>query len=390
MRRLHLIPIVRIATQQKDSIWEKPNPDDIKNWVFFLNSLNWVIKNRYVIIGNEPNHATEWGGELNPEEYTDYLISFSKQLKEASDDFFVLPAALDASAPDNKTHMKESTFLNKMYEYNTGVFNYIDALNSHSYPNPDFSGSEKDTGAGSIKTYEWELNFLKGLGVEKQLKVFITETGWAHNQDGQDTKYKDIPTISKSLTYAYTNVWNDEKIVAVTPFVLGYQDKPFDIFSWKKKGGGFYDFYYEVQKLSKKQGSPKQITAGEIVAVLSPQIIKRGDKFYGLAVVKNKGQTIWKKGAISLIKDKADNLEIEPFFFSEIEPGQIGFIFFRVTSSNAPQESLQASIKLAENGLAFGNSYRFQVEIYSEPEQKQSLLSLVKDYFSKNLQKLLL
>jgi len=68
-RRLHLIPIVRLATIQDGGNWTKPDPNDITSWVNFLDSLNWVIKNRYIIIGNETNHATEWGGELNPEGY---------------------------------------------------------------------------------------------------------------------------------------------------------------------------------------------------------------------------------------------------------------------------------------------------------------------------------
>ncbi len=59
IRKLRLIPIVRIATTQTDDVWEKPQLEDINNWVYFLNSLNWVVKNRYVIIGNEPNHAAE-------------------------------------------------------------------------------------------------------------------------------------------------------------------------------------------------------------------------------------------------------------------------------------------------------------------------------------------
>ena len=33
---------------------------DITTWVDFLDSLNWPIENRYVILFNEPNHAKEW------------------------------------------------------------------------------------------------------------------------------------------------------------------------------------------------------------------------------------------------------------------------------------------------------------------------------------------
>src|SRR5258708_39589973 len=47
MRRLHLIPIVRIATAPltgNSNVWEKPSVDEIDGWVSFLNSLNWVTK----------------------------------------------------------------------------------------------------------------------------------------------------------------------------------------------------------------------------------------------------------------------------------------------------------------------------------------------------------
>jgi hypothetical protein len=55
MRRAHVIPIIRIATKANGNTWEKPTAEEINNWVAFLNSLNWVVKNRYVVIGNEPN-----------------------------------------------------------------------------------------------------------------------------------------------------------------------------------------------------------------------------------------------------------------------------------------------------------------------------------------------
>src|SRR4030042_401488 len=111
MRRYHLIPLIRIATHQENNGWSKPSFDDIDGWVNFLNSLNWPIKNRYVIIGNEPNHAVEWGGSVSPEEYASYLKSISEELKNVSKDFFILPSGFDSAAPNNKVHMGEFLFL---------------------------------------------------------------------------------------------------------------------------------------------------------------------------------------------------------------------------------------------------------------------------------------
>ena len=61
-------------------------------------------------------------------------------------------------------------------------FENIDGLSSHSYPNHGFIGTPKEIGQHSIRGYLWELNLLKKLGVQKELPVFITETGWPHRE----------------------------------------------------------------------------------------------------------------------------------------------------------------------------------------------------------------
>ena len=52
MRTLKLIPIIRLATQPQVNNWEIPSVDDIGGWIDFLDSLNWVAKDRYVILFN--------------------------------------------------------------------------------------------------------------------------------------------------------------------------------------------------------------------------------------------------------------------------------------------------------------------------------------------------
>ena len=251
MKELHVIPIVRIASTPERGLWKKLSVYDIDPWVAFLSGLSWPTQNRYIVVGNEPNHAKEWGGEVNPKEYATYLKTISIKLKEASPDFFVLPAGLDASAPNLLGYMDEGRFLALMQEAEPDVFDYIDGWTSHSYPNPGFLGSEKATGRGSVTTFEWELNYLITLGITKSLPVFITETGWIHTQRKQD-----IQKVGERLTYAYQNVWNHPSVVAVTPFVLNYQSKPFEGFSWKDKEGGYYPFYTDIQNLSKTKGEP--------------------------------------------------------------------------------------------------------------------------------------
>ena len=115
MRRLKLIPIVRLATVPEGELWVKPLPEDAQKMTDFLNSLNWVITNRYVILFNEPNHAKEWGGQLKPREYVQTVKEFQAKLKAASDDFFILPAGLDTAAPDSPDTMAATEYWRQMY-----------------------------------------------------------------------------------------------------------------------------------------------------------------------------------------------------------------------------------------------------------------------------------
>lgn len=248
MRDLHLIPIVRVATRSILIGWEKPSLDEIDGWVSFLDSLPWPTKNRYVIIANEPNQAKEWGGVVSPEDYADYLATFSLKLKSASNKFFVLPSGLDASAPNSFFTMDEELFIRRMLTREPQIFDFIDGWTSHSYPNPKFSGSEYDQGRKTIRTYQWELELLKKLGIKKDFPIFITETGWV-NTIGE-------AAVSQKFKFAFENVWTDKNIVAITPFILNYQGGPFDVFSWKNSQAEYYDFYYQIKSLPKKEGFP--------------------------------------------------------------------------------------------------------------------------------------
>ena len=327
-RNLHLIPIVRLASHLENSNWNKLSIDEIDGWVSFFNSLNWVTQNRYIIVGNEPNHTKEWGGEIDPSEYAQYLKNVSQKLKLASEDYFILPAGFDASAPNSKTTMEESLYIRKMLEFDANIFDYIDGWTSHSYPNPAFSGSEFATGKGTIRTYQWELDYLKNLGIQKSLPVFITETGWAHNGTG-NKKYTSIDKIADKFKYAFNNVWNDERIVAVTPFILSYGEPPFDVFSWKDKSGNFYDFYNKIQSLPKIKGEPIQINKGRILAILTQPFLIYSFTFQGLVLVENIGQSVWNINNVTLKEISNLGIIITETSLSEIQPNNVGIITFK-------------------------------------------------------------
>ncbi len=311
LRKLHLIPIIRLATSAEGENWRRPEKKDAQSWADFLDSLNWVIKNRYIILFNEPNHGSEWGGEVDAKNYGEVAAEFAKKLKEKNKDFFVMLAGMDASAPSWMPGMEdEETFLREMFQgpsegqslsasqsLRTDLISLIDGLSSHSYPNPGFSGSPYAGGKGSIRTYEWELTLLKELGVTKELPVFITETGWKRTV--QNSEF----IIQNYFQIAFDQIWGpDNRVVAVTPFVFDYQGEPFLEFSWKlpsakaTEGQGFYQQYYAVQAMSKIKGEPEQIEKGWINLKLPTDLVVQSTYHFKVKL-NNLGQGIWDKNS---------------------------------------------------------------------------------------------
>lgn len=339
MRRYHLIPLVRLATKTQGDSWAKPTTDSIDDWVRFLNSLNWPIENRYVILFNEPNHANEWGKSINPEEYVTLAVEFSRKLHDVSEDFFVLPAALDVSASSNGASLDADTFLTRMVKHDAQILNVIDGWNSHSYPNPAFSGSAYATGRGTLQSYKWELDRLTALGLTKTLPIFITETGWVHREGmAHYTGMLSADAVAANMLIAANFVWSDKRIAAVTPFVLSYQGAPFDHFSWKKfSQSSFYPQYSEYQSLSKIQGEPWQREEYTFNHPLIPESLVAGSSYSLQSELTNKGQGI-------LSQDTGYRLKFtSPGKFSvvsdpvpDVEPGQMGNISVHIETPSAP------------------------------------------------------
>jgi len=361
MRGLHLIPIVRVATKEENGSWKKPVSGEIDGWVSFFNSLNWVIKNRYVVIGNEVNLGKEWGGEVNPEAYATYVKEFTNKLKKTNPDYFVMPAGFDASLPTGKDSLDESTYLIRMIRKEPDVFELVDGWASHSYPNPNFSGSEYASGRGTIRTFEWEMVFLKSLGVKKDLPVFITETGWAHkvSGNGKTSKFLNESQLSLKFERAFKGVWDNKNVVAVTPFILNYEFPPFDMFSWKNNGS-YNSLYENMQKVAKIAGCPIQEDKADVSRIFVPAINLLGTDFTGLFFVENKGQTIWMKDNLKVLDENGNNLEIIKISLSSSEPGGSGFIVFKGKSPIA-EGNYQKSIQLLNGDTEISPPIFFKV-----------------------------
>ena len=296
LRRRHLIPIVRLATGVKESYWKRPYEGEEVAWADFLDSLNWPTKNRYIVVYNEPNHGREWGGFVDARSYAEVLDKTISALKGRNDDFFVLNAGLDASAPEQlPNYGDELTFLREMESAVPGIFEKLDGWVSHSYPNPGFVGRPNEVGRGTVGTWFWELQQLRSLGVTDAMPVFITETGWKHAEGlNLDSSLPDAITVAKHLQKAFTEAWASSRIVAVTPFLLTYLEAPFDHFSFKEPGKDlFYPQYQAIKDLPKVEGKPIQIHKAELTKGEVYKSVVSGESYEISLTFKNVGQSIW-------------------------------------------------------------------------------------------------
>jgi hypothetical protein len=292
MRRDKVIPVIRLATSPQEQTWKKPREEDIDKWVDFLGKLNWVVQNRYIVLFNEPNHAKEWGGELNPEEYARIAKVFQNKLKEKSPDFFVLPAGLDQATRNSADTMDALEFYRRINVSDPTYFSIFDGWTVHAYPNPNFSGSPNASGRASVRGHLWELAQLKQDGVSSSIPVFITETGWAH-QDGKGP-FLSSDIVASFYQDAYTNAWNDNRIVMVSPFIFNYQDTPFSQFSWKKPNStDFYPQYHSVKSIAKTEGKPIEIDKTELDLEAVPTKLTIDSLFLLPVEIRNIGQKIW-------------------------------------------------------------------------------------------------
>lgn len=345
MRRMHLIPVVRLATTVEGNSWRKPTATDINEWVNFLSQLNWVIENRYVILFNEPNHAKEWGNTLDPEGYATVAYEFARALKGYSDDYFILPAAMDVSAANDGASMDAAEYYKRVFGHKPELLNIIDGWNSHSYPNPAFSGSPHNSGRGTLRTYQWELSLLRSLGLQRDIPVFITETGWAHSQ-GKETQYQlmDPGQIAGYVSLASRGAWTDSRIIAITPFLYSYQDIPFDHFSWKKLGGsGFYEQYYAYQAIPKTAGKPHQHVRFDVLQKLLPETLVSLSTYTLTGKLRNTGQSIFKNAYLILEMNGVENAWPTVYEkVTELEPGEEGE--FRLHVTTPPEEKKYSAV----------------------------------------------
>jgi hypothetical protein len=356
LRKYHLIPIIRLATTPLGENWKQPNPSDAYSWASFLDSLNWVVKNRYVVLFNEPNHATEWGGAVDPKDYAKVAFSFAKTLKEKNPNFFVMLAGFDASAPHLPPKFyDEKLFLKDLIDHQPEIFKFIDGWASHSYPNPAFSGSPYDFGRGTVRTYQWELNLLRQLGIEKDLPVFITETGWERKKLSEEQ-------VAQNFKIAFEQIWlPDEKVKAVTPFVFDYKMEPFLGFSWKREGDdGFYQQYYFVQSVPKTKGEPEQEEKGEISFNLPKELVNKSTYQFKIRL-KNQGQGYWDERNYGLLVDNFKKTEFLIVNLGEISPNEEKEVNFYLKTKDEGQEKIKFILQKNGKNILESKDWYFNI-----------------------------
>ena len=267
LNKKHLIPVIQLYDVDLEDY-----EDQTKEAAEFLNERIWPIRQRYVSVYNEPNDANFWYGKVDPAEYARVLDFTVRRFKEVNQDFFMMNAGFNVSAPNGNSYMDSFTFMQQMNEEIPGIFDRLDGWASHPYPQPNFGGSPSASGRWSIRAYEDELAFLHdSLGVEKELPVFITETGWAHDAGKTyNSSYLSLDEVSDNYEEAYEKVWlPDDRVVAVMPFTVWYES-PGDHFSWVDSRSVPYQQYEAVKSMKKTEGNPESLETAKVTSEECP------------------------------------------------------------------------------------------------------------------------
>lgn len=372
LRELHLIPIIRLATKPVGAAWRRPDKKEAEEWLRFLDSLNWVVKERYVVLFNEPNHSGEWGGRVDPGSYTEVALSLAKKLKEKTPDFFIMLAGFDAAAPSSPPmYEDEEIFLRQVINNKTiDQWEYLlSGLASHSYP-IDFVGSPRGAGRKSVRSYAWELELFDSLGIKKSLPVFITETGWKHNGSAkskvQSSKSLFPETAANYFESVFRDVWlGDDRVRAVTPFILDYQTEPFLDFSWKKyQTDDFYPQYFTIQNMNKTKGEPEFVEKGELSFDLPKELVVYSSYRFPFKI-RNLGQSIFdKEEGYRLSGSYVTNNPLEYFFtdLKDIKPFEETSIDFHLkTGKETGKNEIVFSLINDKQKNVISKTWKFEV-----------------------------
>ncbi|MEM7030069.1 MAG: hypothetical protein AAF629_10930 [Chloroflexota bacterium] len=315
---LHLQPILRLATTHDNDqgFWTAPVQDidgsyhTVANqYANFVTSLRWPTETPYVIVGNEPNHGNEWGGQPDPAAYARFLIDVSTAVHHQVPQTKILNAGFDPYSPhtngqpfiDGQAYIDSETFIDLMITAHPEVFQHVDIWASHSYPlgpltappwqqtyqidlingatNPNQLPQIEGVYNRGINGYVWELRKLESYGITG-IPVMITETGWRHAESthlqsrDQQGHYPDLDTVAQYLDLAWQGnqgrypklpetgwtAWQDDpQVMAVIPFAFNGLPSVWGHTNWLAldEAGHVLSIYPMVTTLSKQENSIK-------------------------------------------------------------------------------------------------------------------------------------
>lgn len=262
-KKHHVIPLVRLSTvndPNNTAVWKKPELNDIIEAANFLDQLDWPTKNRYIIVYNEVNRGDEWGGAANPAEYANILSFAVTVFKSKNPDYFMISSGMDNAAPSKGTqYMNQYDYMRQMHQAVPAIFNQVDGLASHSYPNPGFSQAPNPNSMMGVGSFKHERALAREM-TGKELPVFITETGWTSDVVSDETKLRYFQET-------FDTIWNDPGIVAITPFILDARHGGFQQFSFLTSSGSAtpqYDFFKNLTKIKGAPTIPVKVLAAEM------------------------------------------------------------------------------------------------------------------------------
>ncbi|MEX2012929.1 MAG: hypothetical protein WD967_00825 [Candidatus Levyibacteriota bacterium] len=319
----HLIPIIRLATEfdAGNGYWKRPEERDAKEWADFLSKLHYPTRNRYIQVYNEVNRAAEWGGKVDPADYAKELSKTTAALKAKSGDFFILNAPLDLALASSVNSLDASLYFEAMNDSIPGIFAKLDGLASHSYPNPAFSASPSERGRIKINGFSWELDQISRYS-DKDLPVFITETGWVRGASGLSEE-----VISQYYEDAFRNAWNDNRVVVVAPFLLSYPEPLFNEFSFKSDGSDpnkpYYKYFSAIRDMPKVKGEPERRNILSNFKIDKQDYISQNSGDSINFEFKNMGNYLWEPGKDLEIKILGQNIIVNKTLWSkkDVYPG---------------------------------------------------------------------
>ena len=241
--RFHLIPILRLATRHNGKVWEKPGPDEAAQWENFLNGLQWHLPATYLVVGNEPNLAFEWGGDVNPREYARYLKSFVDTFANERPRFKILNAPMDLSNQTKPGMMDDFEFLAGMKAEVPNIFSLLDGWASNPYHFYE--------GRGVRYTYRGYTQELDYIGV--RLPVFITESYIGFIDDPEK--------IAQYYETAFNYWMQDPNVVVATPHFYNPEAGLFWMFKADAAGNAvdLSPTAQRIQRMPKVAGSPNYV-----------------------------------------------------------------------------------------------------------------------------------